>query len=146
MLISLKNYWDRDAVERLLAECMEAVAAEIEEEVDRYLTGDSRELLGTFVNGELAGLAGIRHEPGEAIGLLHIAVQARLRGRGIGRAMIEELRRCQGNDILRAETGFAGAGFFRKNGFVVTSLGEKDPGVERFDCVLPVSSQAEYAL
>ncbi|QQZ61963.1 hypothetical protein JI735_04535 [Paenibacillus sonchi] len=39
MLISLKNYWDRDAVERLLAECMKAGAAEIAEEVDRYLTG-----------------------------------------------------------------------------------------------------------
>ncbi|MEC0172989.1 hypothetical protein [Paenibacillus graminis] len=35
MLISLKNYWDSDAVERLLAECMWAGAAEIAEEVDQ---------------------------------------------------------------------------------------------------------------
>ncbi|KWX76106.1 GNAT family N-acetyltransferase [Paenibacillus jilunlii] len=144
--MSLKNYWDRDAVERLLAECMCAGAAEVAEEVDRYLTGGSRDLLGTFVNGELAGVVGILHEPGEAMELLHIAVQARLRGRGIGRAMVEELRRCKGNDMLRAETDLDGVGFYRKSGFVVTSLGEKYPGVERFNCVLPVSSQAEYAL
>ncbi|MNO31530.1 hypothetical protein D3C76_215050 [compost metagenome] len=146
MLISLKKYWDRDAVERLLAECMWAGAAEIAEEVDRYLTGDSRDLLGTFINGELAGLIGILYEPGKAMKLLHIAVQARLRGKGIGRAMIEEIRKCKGNVLLQAETDLDAVGFYRNSGFVVTSLGEKYPGVERFSCILPVSGQAEYAL
>ncbi len=103
-------------------------------------------MLGTFVNGGLAGLVGILHEPGKAVELLHIAVQARLRGRGIGRTMIEEIRKCKGNVLLRAETDLDAAGFYRNSGFVVTSLGEKYPGVERFSCILPVSGQAEYAL
>ncbi len=44
--------------------------------------------------------------------LLHIAVQARLRGRGIGRAMIEENRKCKGNVLLRAETDLDAVGFY----------------------------------
>ncbi|MHA6532993.1 GNAT family N-acetyltransferase [Paenibacillus sp. BAC0078] len=135
MLISLENYWDRDAVALLLAECMWAGEERALEELDNYLTEDSLELLGTFVNGELAGLLGIRLGT-EAVEIRHLAVQARLRGRGIGSAMIEELRKCKKAETLQAETDKDAARFYRNCGFMITSLGEKYPGTERFNCVL----------
>ncbi|OKP98740.1 GNAT family N-acetyltransferase [Paenibacillus sp. P46E] len=134
MLISLINYWDRNAVERLLAECMMADDERVREEVDRYLAEDSRELQGTFIDGELAGLIGIRRGPGTEAEILHIAVQTRWRGRGIGAAMIGELRKCGGIEMLQAETDREAVGFYSHCGFKISSLGEKYPGVERFSC------------
>ncbi|WP_379162856.1 GNAT family N-acetyltransferase [Paenibacillus sp. sgz5001063] len=135
MLVSLKNYWDRNAVERLLAECMMADDERVREEVDSYLAEDSRELQGTFISGELAGLIGTRQGPGTDAEILHIAVQARWRGRGIGSAMIEEIRKCDGIGALRAETDREAVGFYSQCGFKISSLGEKYPGVERFSCI-----------
>lgn len=135
MLISLENYWDRDAVTRLLGECMWAGEAQAQEELGKYRTEDSLELLGTFVDGELAGLLGIRLGT-EEVEICHLAVQTRLRGRGIGSAMVEELRKCKKAKTLQAETDKDAVSFYRKCGFVITSLGEKYPGTERFSCVL----------
>lgn len=43
---------------------------------------------------------------------------------------------------IRAETDKDAVGFYKKNGFTITSLGEKYPGVERFDCTLSVSNDS----
>ncbi|MBW4083734.1 GNAT family N-acetyltransferase [Paenibacillus sp. S150] len=117
---------------------MWADAAQAEEELERYLAEDSRELLGAFASGELAGVIGIRHGPEAGAEILHIAVLGRLRGRGIGAAMIGEIRKCKEIETLQAETDRDAAGFYRSCGFTVSSLGEKYPGVERFSCVMSV--------
>lgn len=64
--------------------------------------------------------------------LAAIAVAEPLRGRGLGRALVDEVTARLGLDVLEAETDADSVGFYRSCGFTVESLGEKYPGVERF--------------
>ncbi|WP_249900787.1 GNAT family N-acetyltransferase [Paenibacillus sp. PK3_47] len=145
MLISLKNYWDTEAVKALLAECMRAGEERVEEEVQSYLQDDSMRLFGSFVNGELAGLAGLCSS-GEDLVIRHFVVKAKWRHKRLGSGMIEEIARAWGKGALKAETDHEAVVFYKKAGFSVTSLGEKYPGVERFQCILPLSRSEEASL
>lgn len=145
VLIGLKNYWDIEAVKRLLAECMWAGDEQVEEELQMYLQEDSLNLLGSFVNGELAGLAGLCRS-GEDILIRHFAVKAKWRNKGLGSGMIQEIARACRKGSLMAETDHEAVDFYKKAGFTVTSLGDKYPGIERFQCVLSLSGPEEASL
>jgi ribosomal protein S18 acetylase RimI-like enzyme len=66
----------------------------------------------------------------------HLAVQKNWRGRTIGSNMIAEISGWEQVELLKAETDQDAVGFYSKAGFEIHSLGEKYPGVERFECVL----------
>ena len=63
-----------------------------------------------------------------------IAVAPRLRGRGLGRRLLEEMARVGDHAWLEAETDRDSVRFYRRCGFSISSLGEKFAGVERFRC------------
>ena len=84
------------------------------------------------MEGRSVGVLGTHDESEGTVRVGHIAVAPAEQGRGIGRCMLEALMR-QGLRIL-VETDASGSGFYRACGFAVTSLGEKYPGVERFEC------------
>jgi len=65
--------------------------------------------------------------------MLHIAVPARLRGRGIGRRLLAEVLTTVGATEIFVQTDTDAGGFYRARGFAVSSLGEMYPGVERFE-------------
>ena len=67
----------------------------------------------------------------------YISVDAKFQGRGIGKELVIWLF-SEWKDLreFRAETDSSAVGFYRKCGFAIKSLGEKYPGVERFECVL----------
>lgn len=145
MLISLENYWDMEAVRHLLAECMWADDERVEEELQLYLQEDALKLYGSFVNGELAGLIGLCCL-GEEIVIRHFAVKTKWRHKRLGSGMIREIVRTSKVGMLKAETDHEAVGFYTNAGFTVTSLGEKYPGVERFQCVLSLSGFQEVSL
>ncbi|MCR2823625.1 GNAT family N-acetyltransferase [Lederbergia panacisoli] len=62
----------------------------------------------------------------------HIAVSSEQRGKGFGSKMINFLS--EQYPFISAETDKDAVDFYRKYGFIITNLGEKDPGVERFLC------------
>ncbi|KUP20627.1 hypothetical protein AWJ19_13455 [Paenibacillus sp. DMB5] len=127
----------------LLALCMADGKEAAEQEMNRYFTGDSRELFGCFINGELSGITGLQRHNEHTVEIRHIAVKPEWQGKGIGRGMIAEVSRAAGIETVTAETDHEAAGFYRSTGFAVTSLGEKYPGVERFACVLSVNALAQ---
>ncbi|WNS42952.1 GNAT family N-acetyltransferase [Paenibacillus sp. MMS20-IR301] len=135
MLISLRNYWDSDAITGLLAECMWTGNHRAEEELKRYRAADGCELFGCFVGGELAGILGVHCPVRPEVEIRHLAVKKEWRGRGLGRAMIAEVAAKDSIGLIRAETDQEAVGFYRSTGFEISSLGEKYPGVERFECV-----------
>jgi len=92
-------------------------------------------LHGLRCAGALAGLLGLRRAPGAGAVILHLAVAPDLRGQGLGRALLRAAVAAEGLRQLVAETDAEAVGFYRACGFVVTSLGERHPGVERFRCV-----------
>lgn len=136
ILIDLKTYNNLCEVKLLLAECMWPDDERIARELDQYLTNDHRGLYGVIIDNELAGLIGIIPYSEEGVELKHIAMKAPYRGRGMGKKLIAEYMRDYQPAKIIAETDQDAVGFYRKVGFEIHSLGEKYPGVERFQCVL----------
>ncbi len=104
----------------------------IDEEYNKYLKSPNRKLFGLECNGKYVGCIGFEMiSPKECV-ISHIAVFPEQREKGIGSKMINFLSNqfC----LISAETDKDGVDFYRKYGFMITSLGEKYPGVERFQC------------
>jgi N-acetylglutamate synthase-like GNAT family acetyltransferase len=110
----------------------------VEKAVEKYNTISSWQMFGFYEGDMLVGCAGYEKVSQEKAILLHIAVDPKLRARGIGRHMVEYICKESRVATLEAETDRSAVDFYRKNGFDVTSLGEKYPGVERFRCLLHV--------
>lgn len=94
-------------------------------------SADNASLIGAYDSDCLLGVLGIAAE-GSRIVLKHIATQASLRHRNIGRALVEWVASRRPGLAMVAETVTDSVGFYRRLGFTVTTLGEKYPGVERF--------------
>ena len=97
-----------------------------------------RQLWRAGVAGRAVGVMGTHIESEGTVRVGHIAVAPAEQGRGFGRGMLEALMQ-QGLRIV-LETDSNGSDFYRACGFAVTSLGEKYPGVERFECSWTESS------
>ena len=69
--------------------------------------------------------------------VLHLATTPPARRTGVGTSLLNSLlgRVSTGSSVV-AETDAEAVGFYRSNGFRVTTLGEKYPGVERFRVTL----------
>ncbi|MFC5653406.1 GNAT family N-acetyltransferase [Paenibacillus solisilvae] len=134
-MIDLKGYHHSGEVMNLLAECMWPDNERLENEYRNYRSDDSRILLGKMMNNQLVGLIGIALlSPGKAE-LKHISVKQGYRNQGLGKEMLEEIVEKLSLTELAAETDKDAVNFYRRTGFLITSLGEKYPGVERFCCV-----------
>lgn len=64
-----------------------------------------------------------------------IAVREGGRRRGIGRFLIQEFLKKFPDRVLIAETDDGAVGFYHAVGFRIRSLGEKYPGIVRYDCL-----------
>lgn len=134
-MINLKDFNDLSVVNKLLSECMWSDEERVNAEITKYLEDDSRGLYGRFLNDELVGLIGVIHGSIGEVELKHIAIKPDYRGKGIGRRMIHEYVQAKNIVKMKAETDKDAVGFYNKLGFTVMSLGEKYPGVERFECI-----------
>jgi ribosomal protein S18 acetylase RimI-like enzyme len=111
----------------------------IERRFLQYRDEPDRRLLAYEAEGRIVGSIGLVHTaPGEAA-IRNIAVLPEWRGRGIGRQIVREVWARFALHRLCAETDAGAVGFYRRCGFAITSIGEKWPGTERFDCVLAAS-------
>ncbi|HHT7239682.1 TPA: GNAT family N-acetyltransferase [Bacillus cereus] len=68
--------------------------------------------------------------------MCHIAVDEKYRNQGIALQMIKEIIREYELTYIEAETDKEAVGFYKKCNFKIESLGEKYPGIERFNCYL----------
>ncbi|MEU2256763.1 GNAT family N-acetyltransferase [Nocardia xishanensis] len=100
--------------------------------VRRYRDDSAAHLIAAVIDDELAGVAGYSVSE-KHIGLLHIATRESHRRNGIGRSLLAEIRsRIPGRSVL-AETDRDSLAFYLATGFEAVSLGQKYPGVERFE-------------
>jgi ribosomal protein S18 acetylase RimI-like enzyme len=141
-VINLKNYEDLSELKLLMAECMWANDEKIDNELNMYIGNDSRELLGSLINDELVGLIGIIYKSTNEVELKHIAIKPNYRGKGIGSEMVNEFINTENIVKIKAETDIDAVGFYKKIGFSITSLGEKYPGVERFECIFSATKNS----
>ena len=115
-----------DASPSRLAELV--VTYDIEESYSIYLCGMDTAF----------GLIGFEAHSDETATIRHIAVDRSCQRTGIGRLMINAALEELGFRTLDAETSADAVGFYSSCGFNVKSLGEKYPGVERFECTLRI--------
>lgn len=108
----------------------------------RYEAGDWTGL-GYEEAGVIVAFIGLQRVSQEAGWIRGIAVDPDRQRKGIGRALVRALRTRTSGLTLHAETDHDALRFYRACGFEATSLGEKYPGVERFECVLPAETSAE---
>ncbi len=107
-------------------------ASNVEKEYNNYLKDSNRKLFILELNEEIVGCIGYERIGSEACAIKHIAVSIEQRGKGIGSKMIDFL--LDQFSIIFAETDNDAVNFYKNYGFVISSLGEKYPGVERFLC------------
>ena len=132
----------------LLAQCVYPDPIRLEQVAARYQS-EKWTLLGITEDDGLLGLIGLNEgntleavtETGasknEVVIITHIAVQPMVQGRGLGRKLLQ-LATVRGARTLYAETDAEAKDFYQACGFVISSLGELYPGVERFGCCLQV--------
>nr|WP_217504678.1 GNAT family N-acetyltransferase [Paenibacillus taichungensis] len=102
----------------------------------QYVDKEELHLDGYEDEGQLIGLIGYESTGTSEITIHHIAVLPENRFKNYGRGMISQVLAKYNPDRLIAETDVEAVEFYRNTGFVVYSLGELYPGVERFRCVL----------
>jgi GNAT superfamily N-acetyltransferase len=102
------------------------------------VTGDQprRHLFLACQDNDLAGAMVIRRQSEATAEIELIAVEPRVRLRGVGRQMVEWARQNLGFRELFAETDGDSVGFYVSCGFTVESLGKLHPSTERFRCRL----------
>ena len=110
--------------------------SKISEEYINYIQTNQSRLFVWELDGEIVGCIGIESINKRHCKIKHIAVSANKRKAGIGSKMINNIIEQNKITILSAETDNDAVGFYKKCGFTITSLGEKYPGVERFECLL----------
>jgi ribosomal protein S18 acetylase RimI-like enzyme len=101
---------------------------------DQYERDEDVFAFGFLEGGAWIGVIALRRLPEARYEILGIAVDPSRRGEGIGREMLEEAIRLLGCGALLAETDDDAVDFYKSCGFVVSSLGMKYPGVERYRC------------
>jgi len=125
---------DEPRVQRLLADAFGSSESALSA-AERYESGEWTAFC-CEENGEVVGLVGLEAVTPSVAHVRGIAVDARLRGKGIGQRLIQEVKARNPGVTLYVETDRDAVQFYRRCGFDVTTLGEKYPGVERFECTL----------
>lgn len=108
----------------------------VEKEYELYMQSPVRELYGYDLESEVAGCIGIEFLSPKHCEIKHIAVSPNHRRIGIGSKMINIILEKYSLSFMFAETDKDAVNFYKNYGFKITSLGEKYPGVERFQCIL----------
>ncbi len=102
--------------------------------INAYQSNDNSEIYAYEVDDVYIGIVGVQMMEGAILEILHLSVQPNFRGLGYGRGLLVELIEMKKPNRLFAETDQDAVDFYRNVGFTVVSLGEKYPGVERFEC------------
>lgn len=92
-------------------------------------------LRGYESEGNLIRIIGYRIDGNRILEIKHISVDPLERGQGHGRIQIIELIQLLDPLEVHAETDHDSVDFYRNIGFIITSLGEQYPGVDRFKCI-----------
>ncbi|MCJ8010535.1 GNAT family N-acetyltransferase [Paenibacillus sp. KQZ6P-2] len=142
MLLNIKSYIYKPEVAELFSYAVFPDDQSVEKTIREYESNEDWQLYG-YEDGELlVGLTGYEKSGSEVI-LRHIAVIPENRGLGYGRGMILEIMTKEKPERVIAETDEEAVDFYRNLGFVVSSLGEQYPGIERFRCVYEVENEED---
>jgi ribosomal protein S18 acetylase RimI-like enzyme len=134
MLIDIKPKIDDSNIQELIGLAVFPDPERINEAIDAYRNDQGLEIMGYKWVEQIIGIVGYRLNDNGILELRHIAVIPEEQGKGFGRGIILELLHLKDPKVITAETDEETVDFYRSIGFMIESLGEKYPGVERFKC------------
>ncbi|WP_211747604.1 GNAT family N-acetyltransferase [Paenibacillus sp. Marseille-Q4541] len=140
MFISLKDRLQDPVVQELIEYATLPEPEHIESALKEYREQDALQLFGFEDEEQLVALIGFEKQ-GKEVQIKHLAVLPENRQKGYGRGIISEMISSVKPDVVTAETDEEAVDFYRNIGFIVYSLGEKYPGVERFHCVFEAEEE-----
>jgi GNAT superfamily N-acetyltransferase len=143
MLVNVKSYIHKQEVAELLSYAVFPDDKSLKVALQHYRETDSLQLYGYEDEKLLVGLIGYEMNQERILTVHHLAVLPENRLKGYGRGIFLELIQAQNPSRIIAETDEEAVDFYRNIGFVVYSLGEVYPGVERFQCVFEVEDEEE---
>ncbi|MFB5674004.1 GNAT family N-acetyltransferase [Paenibacillus terreus] len=120
-------------VKQLLSYAAGSSSERLNQILDKVYSGPNTKLYVMTDNNMVLGIIGSKRSEDSAE-ILHLAVDTHKRRQGIGRNMVDEWMALEWPVEVTAKTDHDAVGFYRKYGFIIHSLGEKYPGVERFLC------------
>jgi len=136
-LADLKDRTDEEQVARLIATGIDAEHPErglesARRAVREYQKLDHFALWGVEADGKIVGVIGIERLNAEQLVLRDLAVSAEARLRGLGRAMIDFVRRELEPWLIRGYTRSDAVEFYRRCGFSVREDGSLPSGETRY--------------
>lgn len=143
MLLNIKTYLHKPQVMELLSYAVFPDDQHIKQTIASYEGNEAWQIQGFEDEELLVGLVGYEKNDQGVLTIHHIAVIPENRGKGYGRGMLLELIKQQQPNEIVAETDEEAVDFYRNVGFMIYSLGEVYPGVERFRCVYEVEEAEE---
>lgn len=141
MLVDIKQRLGEENIQELLSYSIFPDPVILEKELKAYAEEDSHELYAYEEKGQIIGVIGFIVHPNGLLEVKHLVVHPEYRGQGYGRGQILELIELKKPHQIHVETDEESVEFYRNIGFSITSLGEKIPGVERFQCVYDVETE-----
>ncbi|OPH60742.1 GNAT family acetyltransferase [Paenibacillus ferrarius] len=143
MLIDVKSRIQEDGIQELLSYSVFPDPDRLEQTIQQYKEDLNLWLYGYESEGILVGIIGFRINDEQEMTITHLAVEPESRGVGFGRGIILEIIEDMHPLRIVAETDEEAVQFYRNIGFVIRSLGEKYPEVERFMCTYEVDGDID---
>jgi ribosomal protein S18 acetylase RimI-like enzyme len=135
MLLDLKNRLNEPRIQELIGYSVFPDPERVKKTLSNYKDQEDLKLMGYESVGNLIGIIGYKIDGNRMLEIKHISVDPLERGQGHGRIQIIELIQLLEPLEVHAETDHDSVDFYRNIGFIITSLGEQYPGVERFKCI-----------
>lgn len=134
-ILDIKECLGSGEILPILAESMYMPTKEkLSVRVEKYMNSSRIIALGVRRDNKFCGILIMEDKEGNELYLLDVAVLKDSQNQGIGRAMITYVQETYKPRCIIAETDDDAVNFYRKVGFKVKSLGEKYPGITRYEC------------
>ncbi|MBD0380794.1 GNAT family N-acetyltransferase [Paenibacillus sedimenti] len=142
MLVEVKSRLEESQIQELLGYSVFPDPEDLDSTIELYKNDSELLLFGYESEGVMVGIIGFRLNGSNEMTLTHLAVEPESRGVGFGRGIILEIIEEAKPARIVAETDEEAVEFYRNIGFVINSLGEVYPGVERFRCTYEIDEES----
>ncbi|RTE09758.1 GNAT family N-acetyltransferase [Paenibacillus whitsoniae] len=143
MLMNVKARITESQFQELLSYSVFPDPEAVHKAVAYYEQEDASWLFAYESEGVYVGIIGFDLNERQEMTIRHLAVEPESRGVGFGRGLLLEVIEEMSPTRIQVETDEEAVEFYRSVGFVVRSLGEKYPGVERFLCTYEIEEEEE---
>lgn len=134
-IISVKEHMREDEVLEVLKESVYRPTIErLNSRAELYMKSSNISAFGLKRDHKLCGVIVLDCSHTNQLVIMDIAVLKCAQKQGIGSSLIKYAKAYYQPKMIVAETDHDAVGFYKRFGFEINSLGEKHPGITRYQC------------